>query len=321
MADAAQTWPVPWQAVEGDRDGPWARVEAAVILGTVGAAARLPAAGQDAAAALLARVMGLLDRRHTQSGRRFVAQAFPDLDARARNRLVIASWKHLISLTLREASFERHVPPERVLEHVRFQLCPDFERVRASGSGSIFALPHLGHWELLPQFVRALGMGPVYAVARPPRNLPLSRYVQRRRESHGQRLLHRHGAASAIPRIVAAGGHVGMLVDQRARKKTVQVPFFGRLAHCERGIAVLLKRVRVPVVIAACFERPGEPWQFDMEVPQVLWPEELAGSTPAEITLKLNQVMERMILAHPEQYFWLHDRYRKAPDEVASALT
>ena len=50
-----------------------------------------------------------------------------------------------------------------------------------------------------------------------------------------------------------------------------------------------------------------------MKVPRVLWPDELAGQSPEAVVTLINGELERMILARPEQYFWLHDRYRKAP--------
>jgi KDO2-lipid IV(A) lauroyltransferase len=130
-------------------------------------------------------------------------------------------------------------------------------------------------------------------------------------------VLPRHGAIKHIPTIVAAGGYVALVVDQRARGKTVLAPFFGRLAHCERAFAVLARRLRVPLVVGMGIKMP-EPDRYALRVPRVFWPEELAALDPAGILGAINAEFERMILAQPDQYLWLHDRYRNAPPAEAS---
>jgi KDO2-lipid IV(A) lauroyltransferase len=113
------------------------------------------------------------------------------------------------------------------------------------------------------------------------------------------------------PAVVAGGGMLGLMLDQRARKRPVMAPFFGRAARCDRSAAVLLKRLRAPIVFAACY-RTGTPWRWRLEVPTVLWPKDLEGQTVEAITARVNGELEKLILAAPEQYFWLHDRYRGA---------
>ncbi len=111
------------------------------------------------------------------------------------------------------------------------------------------------------------------------------------------------------PAVVRAGGTLGLILDQRARTRPILAPFFGRPARCDRSAAVLLKRLRAPIVFAACY-KTGVPWRWRLVAPEVLWPEDLAGKSVEEITGAVNRGLEKLILAAPEQYFWLHDRYR-----------
>jgi lauroyl/myristoyl acyltransferase len=60
--------------------------------------------------------------------------------------------------------------------------------------------------------------------------------------------------------------------------------------------------------------RTERPFHYRTVVDKVLWPEELSRLRPEEIASAINREMERQILVAPEQYFWLHDRYRKAPE-------
>ncbi len=241
------------------------------------------------------------------------AQALGGPADTARNeRLVLAAWRHLFELTLEDARFNAVVLGPRLLEHFEVEMCPAAREVLERKRGGLVIVPHVGMWEAMPAIFTALGFRPAYAVSRPPRNRPLSRHAQRERERRGYRLLHRHGAIESLTHVVQAGGYVGLMLDQRARGKTVLVPFFGRLAHCERAIAVLVRRLRKPVVFAACY-RTATPFRYRATFPRVIQPEEFAGASPEAVASEINREQERMILAAPEQYFWLHDRYRNAP--------
>ena len=311
--------PVPWEPVEGNRDGLLAQLEAQAVITTARVLAGLPLSLQRVLARGLAQVARVLDRRHANAARRFLEIALgPDLDPARREQMVTKAFETMITMTLEEARFDREVPPERVLEHFEVEQCPEFEALRASGAGALVLTAHVGSWEYLPLVTAALGYGPLYAVARPPRNKPLSRILQRTREARGVRVLHRHGAIASIPKVVAAGGLVGLLVDQRGRGKTIVAPFFGRPAHCERAVAVLARRLGVPLAFAACY-RTDRPWHYRVVYPRVLGPADLAGLSLEQVTARINRELERMILACPEQYFWLHDRFRGAPPAAEPA--
>ena len=307
-----ETWPIPWQPVEGSHKGPLAWAEYLVARGALDGLGRLPYSVQRSLVAGIARLARRVDRRHTRAARAFVAQALPQLSEAERERIVLAAWRHFLALTVRNSVFHRYIHPDKVAEHFKLDMCDDAARLRESGQGSLAVGCHVGDWEANGLVMPAFGFQPFYAVARPPRNAPLSRFVQQQRERYGMRILPRHGAVAAIPRVVAAGGMVGLLMDQRARKKTVLAPFFGRPAHCERTIAVLVKRLRTPLLLSCCYVT-DVPFRYEVHLPKVIWPEELAGLTPEAIMTRINAELERMILARPEQYFWLHDRYAKAP--------
>lgn len=306
-------WPVPWEPVEGDRNGALQQLSTAALRALVAGVASLPWGAQQACVRGVARLAKAVDRRHSDAGRRFVETALgPRLDQARRERLVLAAWEHLLTHTLEMSRFDAAVPPERFFEHVATEVSDDVRRMLAERRGGLLLTAHVGAWELAPVMALRLGTQPMYVVSRPPRNGPLSRVAQRERERRGFRLLHRHGAAASIPRVVQSGGYVGLMVDQRARLKTVVAPFFGRPAHCERAVAVFARRLGVPVAFGAVY-RTERRWRYRAEFRRVLWPAELARLSLEEITQRINAELERMILAAPEQYFWIHDRYRDAP--------
>jgi KDO2-lipid IV(A) lauroyltransferase len=315
---AEESWPLARQEVVGDREGALAWIEYALYRGAVGLGSRLPDGARRALAGALARLARAADRKRSDAARGFLDQALgPDLDPRRREELVLASWRHLIELALEDARFNERVLGPALLEHFEVELSPEAREVLERRTGGLFVVPHVGMWEAMPAVGAALGFRPAYVVSRPPRNAPLSRFAQATREARGYRLIHRHGAVDALVTVVEGGGYVGLMLDQRARGKTVLAPFFGREAHCERAIGVLARRLRKPVVFAACY-RTGRPFHYRVAISRVLQPAELAGRSPEAIVAEINREMERMILAAPEQYFWLHDRYRKAPPAAAA---
>jgi KDO2-lipid IV(A) lauroyltransferase len=317
MTDDAE-WPIPWRPVAGNRGGALAWVEYLVSRGVMGTVCALPIPVQDRISSLLAALAQRFDRKRTRAARAFIEQALGSrLSPEAREAMVGGAWRYFFTMLLRNAQYERRVPKATRLEHYRFEICEDARRVVAAKRGSILVSAHVGDYFAAAAVGDWVGFKPVYAVSRPPRNRPMSLAVQRTHERLGLRLLHRHGAIREIPRIVAAGGTVVLLLDQRARGRTVIAPFFGRPAHCERAIGVLIRRLRVPIVMVACYTEP-EPFHYRLTMPSVVWPEELAGASPEAVSARINAEMERMILAQPEQYFWLHDRYAKAPPVAES---
>ena len=78
-----------------------------------------------------------------------------------------------------------------------------------------------------------------------------------------------------------------------------------------------MKRLRAPAVVTVCL-LTDRPLHYVIEFVGCLWPEELRESDPVQIATRINQIYEKVIRAHPEQYFWLHDRYKRTPLEMPS---
>lgn len=305
--------PLPRELVHGERGGVLAWLEYLAYRALTGTLAALPTSLQDAFAGGLARLAARFDRRHSDAARGYLDQAFRgELTEQRREQLVRASYKHLIQQTVRDTHFNRRVVGPDLASHFDLHVCAEAQAVQQAPGGFLVISAHVGSWEAFGATGPVLGYDPAYAVSRPPKNRPLSVYFQRMREGRALNLIHRHGAVRGITQVVQAGGCVTLLLDQRAHGKTVLAPMFGRLAHCERSIAVLIRRLKVPVLIGACYET-GTPYQYEIQIPRAILPEEFAGLPPEQILAEINGELERMILARPEQYFWLHDRYRKAP--------
>jgi KDO2-lipid IV(A) lauroyltransferase len=310
--EAARDWPVAWQPVWGESASLGSYFGSFAARAALAGAIRLP---EWALALLLRGLVGVarpLDLRRERAAHEFLRQALGELPPKELARLTRAAWLQLLRVSVETERLFLRVPPERLAQHFEVEISPAARAAFAARRGVLIASPHLGNWEAPLALLQNLGLHPAYGIAKPPKNRFLSKALQASRERRGVRILSRKGAMAAAPAILKAGGTIAMVIDQRTSGRALLVPFFGRLARCERAPAVLLKRQRVPIVLASCLCGP-RPLHFRLTFDEVLEPETWARAEVEEIVLRINQGFERAIRAHPEQYIWIHDRYKDTP--------
>jgi len=272
---------------------------------------RLPTSQRRALVRVVARLARRFDRRHSDQARALLDQAFGDLDELTRERAVLDAWRYLLGLAIDSERIHLDVDLERPLERFELELHADVPKVAQAHHGAVLVGPHVGNWEAAALALTRLGFDRLWAVMRAPRNPYFARHIERTRERLGFRILMRHGALRGALAALRNGDAVALVADQRARIAPVIAPFFGRPAQTEQGYVALMRRAKVPILVAACYATP-QPGRYLLAVPEVIWPEECEGQSVEEICTRVNRVMEGLILRHPEQYLWLHDRYRGA---------
>lgn len=190
--------------------------------------------------------------------------------------------------------------------------------VAASGKPLLYAVCHLSCWELLTQVpsLFASGLKPA-SVFQPLANPFLNAHVKRQREKLGYTLFDRStGFAGPIQHLRANKGAMGVLVDQHAGDKGVWCPFFDRLASTSSLAALMSMRVKTPILPMAVYTEGMGRWRL------VCYPPVNSGEkkTTAEgLTAMLNIAVEIMIRRAPENWFWVHNRWKTPePDFLLS---
>jgi len=314
-------WPVPWEPVEGNQNGVVEHLSYGALRAFMAVFSRMPNGAVNASLAVLARVAKSLARERTRAAKEFVDQALgPGLPEAELDRRVLQAYRHFFRIIYETEVVHLHVPLDRVRDHFEVEMCDEARELVDSGTGCVLISPHVGNWEAAVVIMPHIGFGPLYAVARPPRNKPMSVAAQRQRERFGGRILHRNGAMKSLPPILRAGGSVGLLLDQRGRGRSVLAPYFGRPALCDRSVGVLLRRLSAPVCFLSC-TMTDRPFHYRLNIQRVLQPETLASLSPNGVATVVNRGMEELVLQTPDEYFWLHDRYRKAPLEFPEDWT
>ena len=138
--------------------------------------------------------------------------------------------------------------------------------------------------------------------------------LHRFRQRTGQCILYKDGDFERIQAALASGGVIATLGDQDAGQRGLFVDFFGRPASTHKAVALLaLEHNAMMVVIGV--PRTGEPMQYKIAAEEVILPEEYAGRPDAmrAITQRFTAALERLARRTPEQYFWLHRRWKHAP--------
>lgn len=172
---------------------------------------------------------------------------------------------------------------------------------------------HLGNWELLPAACHLTGFQ-LSVVLRPLDAPWLDRLARRLREKSGVELIDKRAALRPVMRALAGGRMVGILLDQNAaRREGVFVPFFGHAASTSRSLAVLALRTGTPIVPAFIRREDGGIHRV-VAGPALPLP---ASANPAaaiqSLTARCTEVIEAAIRESPDQWLWMHDRWRTRP--------
>jgi KDO2-lipid IV(A) lauroyltransferase len=179
------------------------------------------------------------------------------------------------------------------------------QQLLARGKGLVAITGHLGNWELQGAgFVAALQL-PLTVVARRQSNPSVDRYITERRNELGMEVVDLK--ASMKPLLQAMKNHdtVGLVADQRAGRNAVHVDFFGKTAATHPGPAQLVLKYGAPLVFMAAIRKgPGHFAILFREIPV------RENDTVESLTRRHVKVLEDFVRQYPEQYFWLHQRWK-----------
>jgi KDO2-lipid IV(A) lauroyltransferase len=267
-------------------------------------------------AAFLGDLWYRLDRRHRRVVLRNLEFAFgPALTSQERERLARAVFAHFVRFGW-EVLGLFILPLSFISRHVVILGIGHVEAALAQGKGVVMITGHMGNWEYAVM-AHALQNRPIALVARDldhPLARRLARYL---RERCGNRVLSKKNALKEMLTHLRQRGIVGIVMDQNtAERDGVLVDFFGRPARTTPAAATLGRRRDVPVV-PALTSRLADGRHLLIILPPI--PMEKTDNPDADILRHLqeqNRVLEAWVRLHPEQYLWLHRRWKNQFPEL-----
>jgi KDO2-lipid IV(A) lauroyltransferase len=239
-----------------------------------------------------------------------LAHAFPELSAQSRRRLARRMWEHLFLLVLEVAHAPRKIHETNWRRYVRLRGVAPLVRLLLEGRPVIIVTGHVGNFELGGTMLGILGF-PTYTVARNLDNPCLDRFVTRFRAHTGQHIIPKNGGYDQILAVLGGAGTMSFLADQYAGPKGCWVDFFGRPASAHKAIALLALEHDAPVAICAAMRRGG-PLQIEMRTTAILDPRQARDQLGSirDLTQWYTSRLEEIIRGDPEQYWWLHRRWK-----------
>ena len=261
-------------------------------------------------------LMYSIDKRHRKRGLANVRRCLPHLDEPQAAGVTEASMQHFLQLGVEVMFTPRLIHIDSWADRVRLVNLEPALEVLLDDRPTILVTGHFGNWELLGYTLATVGLD-MDAIARPIDNPLLNQWLLGVRQKQGMRIITKWGASDRMARIMETGGTLGFIGDQNAGDGGMFVPFFGKLASAYKSIGLLAMAYNTPVVcgFAKRTPRPGRHFQYEIGTSDIIEPGDWADQPDPlyYLTARYTRALERMVRDTPEQYLWMHRRWKSRP--------
>jgi len=266
----------------------------------------------------VARGMGWLmfriDKKHRQRAIEHLRQAFGKEWSEERIQdTALQCCQHMILLGMEILCMAKMINRFNWYRFVNLRNVDQVLRKILDDRGIMIITGHFGNWEVMGYTIGAVGVR-TYAVARPIDNPYVERWFLKTREETGQTIISKFGATALLVRVIETQQPLCFLADQHAGARGIWVDFFGRPASTYKSIALLAMEKNCPIAVGGAW-RVGDQFKFQCEIVDVIDPEDYKNDKDAvrSITARYTKSLETVIRKAPEQYLWMHRRWREPP--------
>jgi KDO2-lipid IV(A) lauroyltransferase len=276
-------------------------------------AATLPLRFNWKLAEFLGRVWFQVDKRHREIALNNLKIAWGDELSENKTRIIArTNFIHLARVLL-ELPYLRKLNSDKLDGFVTFHGIEHFKNALQKGRGVLLLASHFGNWELMA-LAFSLRYSPINIVVRPLDNPFLDKLITKIRTRGGNQLIPKKGSVKKMLSLLAAGEVVALLLDQNpAWYEGVFVPFFNEIACTNKALGTIALRTGAPVIPAFNVRQPDGSYRIFGEQEVVL---ARSGDTTRDVeenTAKFNKIIETYVRRYPEQWFWVHQRWKTRP--------
>lgn len=262
-------------------------------------------------AQLLGRLWFAMDRYHRRIAIDNMSIAFgrelalAQIRSMARNNFV-----QLVRVVLEFPSLLR-LSKENIDTYVEIHGQEHIKAALARGTGVLFLTAHLGNWELMA-LAASLKYGfPLNVMVRPLDYAPMDRVLTEIRSRTGNRVLDKDKSAAEVSALLRDNQIIGILLDQNSSwYEGVYVPFFGKTACTNKGLAMFAMRYKATVIPAFNMRLEDGRYRIIFSAPLDLVRSGHVGDDIIENTARFNKVIEDHIRMAPDNWLWVHRRWR-----------
>ncbi len=185
----------------------------------------------------------------------------------------------------------------------------------AEGKGAIFATSHSGNWELMGGALACAGL-PVVGVAKQQSSAGMDRFINEYRTLVGMHVTYRTGVREMF-RMIDEGWIIGLISDQDpSRRDGVVIDFFGQKTNAFTGAAAIARRCEVPIFLIFIHRESDGRHTLTVEPGLFVDKTEDRAADVRRVTQTINNRLEEWIRRYPEEWFWLHDRWKSMREDT-----
>ena len=228
-----------------------------------------------------------------------------------------ACWRHFGRITFDVLAFPK-LDQDALSSILKIEGLENAHEALARGKGALVFSAHFGHWEAGACAMGLLGV-PFAVIARPLDNPALDRRLTKLRSATGNTVIPKRRAVRETMRALGRGAGVAILIDQDAGANGVFVPYFGRLASTTPTLALLALKTEAPIVpVQAKVERDGSITVRIEPIVEVR-PTGEREADVVRVTGACTAIVERWARSAPEQWLWMHRRWKSRPPDTTAA--
>ena len=267
----------------------------------------LPLPAAHALARNATRVLDLAVAKLRRVGLTNLSFAFPELNQRSRNQIIDGVFATIARMLVAMARFPS-LHAGNISRWISYEGLENYTRAKQEGRGVLVATAHLGNWEL-SAFAHALMTEPMNVMVRALDNPLIDRLVEERRCLSGNHLIYKKDASRAVLTALRNNEAVGILIDQNtSASQGVFINFFGKLACAGTAFAKLARHANAPVIPGfALWDQKHQRYVLRF-YPRV----EMTGD-PFSDTQRIHSTFEQIIREYPDQWMWIHRRWKTRP--------
>jgi len=240
-----------------------------------------------------------------------ISQCFPEWDRRQVRRTGWRCYRHFAMTFVEFIRMPQH--GLKLLDtQVTFNDRELLQRAKDNGRGAICLSGHFGNWELLGAAIRQQGF-PLSGIARRQRNRMVDELIQQVRHAMNLGVIDLGMAVRGVFRALRSNDFIAILADQDARRRGIFIDFFGRPSSTATGPAIFVLKSGSPLLFGVCVrEKDGRQSIHFKNVEH----SDLDGVTEENIRILTQRhatILEECIRQWPEQWFWMHRRWKTKP--------
>ena len=237
--------------------------------------------------------------------------AFPEKDDQWRRMTAYFSYLHF-SLMILEFMKMQKWDLKRIEQKIKRLNIEEALQAYKNGKGGIIVSGHFGNWEMGASYLFGRGIQSAVIQQR-QKNILVNERMKKYRQKWGMEIIYSKGGVKSGEIALKKGKIIALLGDQDAGSRGVFVPFFGRSSSTHIGAAVLALRSNAPLFLGKCTRITTQTFHFTIKpipLPDQL---NLTDEKVRLVTTEIQKYLETEVRKNPEQYFWMHRRWKTAP--------